>query len=174
MAPQEQTHSEIVQHLENGRQDLLAAVAGLSEAQAKVRPDPARWSALDCVEHITLVEDRFLGWLASAKPLETPNPDKQKEAGVLARMADRSSRAQAPDAVQPAGRFATLEEALEQFNANRNRSIQTAIDRFHELYKVGVEHPRLGPMNGMELMLLITGHARRHAAQIREARAALD
>ena len=173
MAPQQKTQSEIVKHLEDGRLDLLAAVAGLSDAQAKMRPDPARWSALDCVEHVTIVEDRFLGWLATAKPLEAPNPDQQKEAGVLARVTDRSTRIQAPDAIHPAGRFATLEQALEQFNANRNRSVQTAIDRYHELYHLGVEHPRLGAMNGVELMLLITGHARRHAEQIREVRAAL-
>jgi uncharacterized damage-inducible protein DinB len=171
MAPQEKT--EIVQHLERGREELIAAVAGLSDSQAATRPDPARWSVLDCVEHITIVEDRFLAWLNNAKKLEAARVDKEKEAGLLARVADRSARAQAPEAVVPAGRFASLAAAVEQFNVNRNRSVQFAQDRFDELYSLAAEHPRFGPLNGSELLMVIVGHARRHALQIQEVRAAL-
>jgi uncharacterized damage-inducible protein DinB len=177
MAPQEKIEKdklEIVQHLERGREDFLAAVAGLDESQAKVRPDPARWSVLDCVEHVATVEERFLGWLQSAKKLDEPRIDKEKEAGLLARVADRSTRAQSPEAALPTGRFATLAQALEQFNAGRTRSIQFAQDRSDELYYLVAEHPRFGPMNGAEFLVIITAHARRHAAQIRETRAAME
>src|ERR1700722_19175959 len=177
MAPEERleiVQDEIVQHLERGRADFLASVAGLSASQAALRPDPARWSVLDCVEHVTIVEERFLGWLENAKKLDTPSIDKQKEADLLVRVADRSARAQAPEAVVPNGRFTTLEQALEQFNANRNRSVQFAQDRSDELYSLAAEHPRFGPMNGAEFLIIITAHARRHAAQIQEVRAALE
>ena len=70
MAPKERT--EIVDNLERSRQEFMAALAGLTELQAKVRPDPDRWSVLDCVEHVTTVEERFLGWLQSGKKLEEP------------------------------------------------------------------------------------------------------
>jgi uncharacterized damage-inducible protein DinB len=172
MAPEER--SEIVQHLERGRQEFMAAVAGLAESQAKVRPDPARWSVLDCVEHVTTVEARFLGWLDTAKKLDAPRIDKEKEAGLLVRIADRSTRAQSPEAVLPIGRFTTLEQALEQFNVNRTRSIQFANDRSDELYYLASEHRRFGPMNGAEFLIIIAAHARRHAAQIQEVRAALS
>ena len=172
MAPEERL--EIVQHLERGRADFLASVAGLAESQAKVRSDPARWSVLDCVEHVTVVEERFLGWLENAEKLDQPRIDKQKEAGLLTRVADRSTRAQSPEAVLPVGRFATLEQALEKFNLNRTRSIQFAQERSDELYYLAAEHPRFGPMNGAEFLMIITAHARRHAAQIQEVRAALE
>ena len=58
-------------------------MAGLTEAQATIRPDPERWSVLDCVEHVTLVEERFLGWLEKAKKLDAPRIDKEKEAGLI-------------------------------------------------------------------------------------------
>jgi uncharacterized damage-inducible protein DinB len=166
--------TEIVQHLERGREEFLASVAGLTEAEVKVRPDPARWSVLDCVEHVALVEERFLGRLESAQKLDTACVDKQKEAGLLVRVADRSARASAPDAVVPTGRFASLAEAMEQFNAARARSIQFAQERGEDLYYLASEHPRFGPMNGVEYMMIITAHARRHADQIRETRAALQ
>jgi hypothetical protein len=172
MAPREKTG--IVQNLEHSRQEFLAAVAGLSESQAKARPDPARWSVLDCVEHVTSVEERFHGWLESAKRLDAPRIDKEKEAGLMARVPDRSVRAQSPDAVLPAGRFPTLEQALAQFNAGRTRSIQFAEDRCDDLYCLASEHPRFGPVNGVELLIVIAGHCRRHAEQIRETRAALE
>jgi uncharacterized damage-inducible protein DinB len=172
MAPQEKI--EIVQNLERSRQEFIAAVAGLNEAQAKVRPDPARWSVLDCVEHVTRVEERFLGWLEAANKLDTPRIDKEKEAALMARIPDRSVRAQSPEAVLPTGRFVTLEQALEQFNAGRTRSIQFAEDRCDELYCLASEHPRFGPMNGVEFLIIIAGHSRRHGAQIKETRAALE
>jgi uncharacterized damage-inducible protein DinB len=172
MAPVER--SEIVQHLERGRAEFLASVAGLSASQVTIRPDPARWSVLDCVEHVTIVEERFLGWLENAKKLDTPRVDKEKEAGLLVRVADRSTRAQSPEAVLPTGRFKTLELALEQFNLNRTRSIQFAQDRSDELHCLAAEHPRFGPMNGAEFLMIITAHARRHAAQIQEVRATLE
>jgi uncharacterized damage-inducible protein DinB len=172
MAPEQKT--EIVQHLERGRQDFMDAVAGIPDSQVTIRPDPARWSVLDCVEHVTVVEDRFLGWLENAKKLDTPRVDQEKEAGLLVRVADRTNRAQSPEAALPTGRFTTLAQALEQFNVNRTRSIQFAQDRSDELYYLAAEHPRFGPMNGAEFLMIITAHARRHAAQIREVRAALE
>jgi uncharacterized damage-inducible protein DinB len=172
MAPQER--SEIVQNLERSRQEFIAAVAGLNESQAKVRPDPARWSVLDCVEHVTTVEERFQGWLNAAKKLDVPRIDKEKEAALMARVPDRSMRVNAPEAVLPTGRFMTLEQALEQFNTGRTRSIQFAEERCDDLYFLASEHPRFGPVNGTELLIVIAGHSRRHAEQIKETRAALE
>lgn len=172
MAPKER--AEIVEDLERSRQEFIAALAGLTESQANARPDPERWSVLDCVEHVTTVEERFQGWLNAAKKLDAPRIDKDKEAGLMARVPDRSTRVKAPEAVVPAGRFTTLEQALEQFNAGRTRSIQFAEDRCDDLYCLASEHPRFGPVNGVELLIIIAGHSRRHAAQIRETRAALE
>jgi len=171
MAPGEQT--EIVDNLEQSRQEFMASVEGLTEWQAKVRPDAERWSVLDCVEHVVSVEERLLGLLEGAEKLDTPRIDKAKEAGLTARMPDRSTRAKAPDAVLPSGRFQTLAEALHQFAAARTRSIQFAEDRCDNLYHLTCAHPRFGPMNGVEFLIVIAGHCRRHAAQIRETRAAL-
>jgi DinB superfamily len=171
MAPQEKT--EIIQHLERSRDEFLAALAGVSEEQARLRTDPERWSVLDCVEHVAFVENRFLGWLRDAKKLDAPQVDKAKEAGLATRVPDRSTRVKAPEAAVPNGRFETLDQALAEFNAARVRSIGIATEQGDALYLLATEHPRFGPVNGMELMIIMAGHARRHAEQIRETRAAL-
>jgi len=171
MAPKEKT--EIVDNLERSRAEFLAAVAGIGESQARVRPGPERWSVLDCIEHVTVVEERFLGWLEKAEKLDAPRIDKEKEAGLTARIPDRSTHLNAPEAVLPTGRFATIEEAMERFNAGRDRSIRFAEDRADELYSLASAHPRLGPMNGVEFLIIIAGHSRRHAQQIRETSSAI-
>jgi hypothetical protein len=172
MAPTDRT--EIVQNLERSREELLAAVEGLTEAQARLRPGPERWSVLDCVEHVAFVEDRFFGWLEKAEKLEMPRRDREKEIRLMTMLPNRSVRVQAPEAVLPVGQFGTLEEAVAQFNARRTRSVRFAEERSNDLYLLAAEHPRFGPVNGVELLIITVGHTRRHADQIRETRAALE
>ena len=168
-----ETRSEIWQSLEDSRLEFNNSVAGVSEAQAKTRPAAGRWSVVDCVEHVTTVEERFLGRLEGAERLSVPRVDKQKEADLMARLPNRSTPLQAPAMVQPSGRFPTLADALAGFNAVRARSIQFAEGRAADLSSLALDHARFGPVNGTEMLIIIAGHARRHAAQIREIRAAL-
>jgi hypothetical protein len=171
MAPQEE--NEIVKCLVDSRADFRAAAEGVSEAQASVRPEPGRWSVLECVEHIVIAEGRFLGWLQNPVADPAPPMDKEKEAKLLLGVSGRSQRVNAPEPVHPTGRFATLAEALVQFDAVRANSIEFAESSGAGLYSVAAKHPFFGAVNGAEVMVLIAAHARRHAAQIREIRAAL-
>lgn len=168
-----ETRTDTVQLLEDSRKDFESAVSGISEAQAGQRPAPGRWSVLECVEHVAVVEERFLRRLREAGRLAKPRVDPSKETDLLARMIDRTARAQAPEAVLPANRFPGLTQALEEFRAARGRTIRFAHESGEELYSLAVEHARLGAMNGAEFMRIIAGHSRRHAAQIRDARVAL-
>jgi uncharacterized damage-inducible protein DinB len=171
MTPQERV--EVIPMLEDSRAEFLAAVGSVSEEQAAAKPDPNRWSVLECVEHVTFVEDRFLKRLETAPRLNAPRLDKHKEADLAVRVPDRTTRADAPEVVRPTGRFRSLAQAMEQFNSNRDATIRFAKDRAAELYWLALEHPRFGPVNGSEFLVIIAGHARRHAAQIREAKTTL-
>ena len=163
---------EMIGTLEASRQDLHAAAA-VPESQARINPEAGRWSVIDCVEHVVLAEERFLGWLEKGNEVETARANPQKEAELAVAVTNRASRAQAPEAAQPKGRFGSLAEALAAFDAVRNRSVQFVQQRGSKLYQLMAEHPRFGPMNGAEFVQIIAGHARRHAAQIREVRASL-
>jgi hypothetical protein len=171
VAPQGQ--SEIVKCLEDSRVDFRAAVEGVTEAQAKLNPAPERWSILQCVEHVVVTESSFLSWLENPLTEPVPPQDKEKEAKLLAGVSGRARPGDAPEAVQPKGRFATLAEALEQFETVRAASLRFAESAGADLYSLAARHSFIGLMNGAEVMVLIAAHARRHAAQIREIRAAL-
>ncbi len=171
MAPAES--SAIVKILEDSRADFHAAVDGISESHAKVCPAPGRWSVLECVEHIALSESRLLGWLQN--PIADPAPpvDKEKEARLFTGVASRTQRVEAPEPARPTGRFATLADAMEQFDAARAGSIRFAERQGERLYALAARHPFFGACNGQEVMVLMAAHARRHATQIREIRTAL-
>lgn len=171
MAPQER--NEIVHNLERSREEFLEAVAGLTDEQAKMKPGPERWSVLECVEHVAFVEERFLGWLDQAEKLDARRMDREKELRLMAMIPDRSVRVKAPEAVIPTGQYTTLEDATARFKAMRARSIQFA-EKPGDLYCLASEHPRWGPVNGVELLIIIAGHSRRHGEQIREIRAELE
>ncbi len=162
----------LVEALESGREDFLDAVRGLTETAAKTKPSPERWSVLDCVEHVVVVEERFIGWL-DAGSAAVKDADPQNETRLLTMLTDRSSKLTAPEAVVPTGRFRSLDEAVTSFGAARERSLRIVKQRGDKLYSVGAKHLRLGDLNGVEIVHLIAGHARRHASQIRETRAAL-
>ncbi len=171
MSPE--TKTEIVQTLENGRQEFLETVIGLSEADAQARPQPGRWSVLDCIEHVSTVEEVFLGRIENAPRQGAPEINRQHEADLASRVKDRSNRVEAPEFVRPSGRYRSMADALEAFQAVRQRTIRFAEQNSADLYSFAGAHPRFGPLNGIEFLVMMNSHVLRHAAQIRELRAAL-
>ena len=172
MAPSETI--DILEILEKSTEDFQAAAGGVPESLAKTRPEANRWSVLDCVEHVTTVEEMFLKRLASGEYTEAPSKDKERESALAERFVDRTNKRQAPETVLPKGRFTSLAEGLEVFHSARGRTVQFARERGADLYTLASMHPAFGPLNGVEALMIIAGHARRHAEQIREVRAALE
>jgi hypothetical protein len=167
MAPQEA--NEVIVALESGRAEMVEAVSGLTDEQAKKRPTPERWSVLECVEHVTFVELRFLSMLKASEAGPAAERDAEKEAAMQVRVVDRSNRRNAPEAVHPQGKYSTVAEALEAFHAQRDETVQFAKDEDSKLSGRTAKHLVLGTLNGVETVLLIAGHGKRHTEQIREA-----
>jgi uncharacterized damage-inducible protein DinB len=76
MAPQE--IRDVVEKLEHARAELIVAVNGLTEEQARARPAPDRWSVLECLEHVNSVERRFLGMVRKSEA-GTPAAQQPKD-----------------------------------------------------------------------------------------------
>jgi hypothetical protein len=174
MAPQEtapQKTQDVAGQLESSRAELIAALSGLTDDQVRTRPTPERWSVLECLEHVSFVERRFLGMVKTSEAGTPVERNNEREAELRDRMQDRVNRRTAPEAVRPAGKHGSLPEALEDFNATRDETIRFASDQGANLLTRSANHPVLGPLNGVEALLLIVGHCRRHTEQMREAAA---
>jgi hypothetical protein len=168
-----QASIDLVASLKDSRETLLESLAGITEADAARRPGPDRWCALDCVEHLTIAEEVTLGRLKTAEPLAEPIHLPEREVRMAEGVSGRANRVQAPPAALPAGRFASLAEALEAYTTARGRTI-AFVEAAPNLRSVQVTHPFFGPISGHELALITAAHSVRHAAQIREIREQIE
>jgi len=164
--------NSILQALDDSRAELHAAMEGLTDEQTRTRPAPNRWSVLDCVEHLFVVEGRVLARLEN--PEQTPAPDANAaREQKLTNVDKRDTRISAPDASLPVGRFTSLTQALDSFDAARTHTIAFAKSRGAGVYTISSVHPVFGPLNGADTLILAAAHTRRHIDQIREVRVML-
>jgi len=164
---------QLLRLLTASRKKLLESAEGLTDEQARLRPAEDRWSILECVEHVGLVEDVMFSAVTTKMVPAEPPANRIREQEIISRATDRNRKLGAPETVKPGGKFATLSEALEHFERSRARTIEYVENCNSDLRAVAASHPVLGQATGQEFMLILALHPARHALQILEAREAL-
>ncbi len=165
---------QILALLEQGRTTLLAALDGVTDAQAIRIPAPGKWSILGCVEHIAFSEDYFFSQIAKAAPSETSIANPEREAKMLARGADRSRPMESPAEGHPNGAFPTLAAALAHFLESRNRTLDFVRSNQEDLRTKVTWHPILKHANCHEMLISMCVHVLRHVKQIEEIKADVE
>jgi hypothetical protein len=160
---------QLLESLETGRDALTEAVSGLADDAAAKSPGPGRWSVLECVEHLALVEDYLFAQIAASKPSETPVGSRLRENNILKRGADRTRTLEAPEVARPKGRFPTVAEALSAFSTSRDRTIAYVQSLQEDPRLRTAHHPLIGDVNCYETLLIMAVHPHRHVQQIQEA-----
>jgi DinB superfamily len=164
---------QLLRLLTASRKKLLESAEGLTDEQARLRPAEDRWSILECVEHVGLVEDVMFSAVTTKMAPAEPPANRIREQEIISRATDRNRKLGAPETVKPGGKFATLSKALEHFERSRARTIEYVENCNSDLRAVAASHPVLGQATGQEFMLILALHPARHALQILEAREAL-
>lgn len=122
---------------------------------------------LDCVEHVAGAENFMLGLLKGpSRPRSADAPNREQL--FLERVANRSSKVEAPERGRPTGRFPTLDAARKQFETSRAGTILFAEQNTEDLRATEVPHPLFGEVSAYELLIIMAKHAERHAQQIEE------
>jgi hypothetical protein len=152
---------------------LVAAVAGVSDEGARRRPEPERWSVLECVEHVVLVEDSAFARISVHSTPGAPPAELRREGQILRGMTKRELKFTAPDFAQPTGRYSSLAEALQEFRKRRARTVAYVEQYQEDPRNRTTLHPALGPVSCQEMFLVLALHPARHALQIRETRKSL-
>jgi DinB superfamily len=174
MTAMENTDREqLLRLLKASRKKLVESVEDLTDEQAKARPAEDRWSILECVEHVGQVEDAiFAAVTTKLAPTDAP-ADRSRETKIISGATDRNRKVPAPEHVKPAGKFASLADALAYFEKSRARSIEYVETCDKDLRTIAGAHPVLGQASGQEFMIIMALHPARHALQILEARESL-
>jgi|SRR5690242_13431728 DinB family protein len=165
--------------LDRSRAALRAAVEAVPAHSRSARPDPERWSAAEVVEHLSIVERTFGGWIDKALTQRAEQLTRELAdraalpAPIEARMADRVNRRNAPEAARPSGSV-SCDDGLKHLESGheRLRSIVSAADGL-ALSEVTVDHPFFGSLTVYQWIELIAAHESRHTEQIKEIAVAL-
>jgi DinB superfamily len=169
-------HDRAIDYLKQTQKDFLAAIDGVSEAQWKFKASPDRWSIAETAEHIALAE-QMIWELVTGKIMKSPAaPEKRaevagKEETIMKVIPDRSRKAQAPERLQPTGRWATRAELMKDFEAIRGQEIVYLTETKEDLRNHFEEHPFLKTMDAYQWLLFNGAHSKRHTAQILEVKA---
>ncbi len=160
--------------LNRSRQTLLDAVDGVTENQARWKPAADRWSILEYVEHLAVSDDGLIAVInrslsTPARP-ETEAQRREREAKIRETPVPRGAN-RAPEMLQPASRFGSLQDAVAAFLAARERSIEYARTTQEDIRSHFTDHSVLGPLDGYQWLMGNARHAETHAGHIRELRA---
>jgi len=162
----------LVAELRAGEAALRASLAGLDVEMVNRSPAPDRWSILQCVEHLAVVEDYLCTRIEQATRADRTQNDRREQL-IVERGLDRSFRFPAPTVAEPAGRFSSLEEAIGAFADARARTIRFVETCGDDLRALTTTHPLIGTVNCHEMLLVMAVHPRRHVQQIEEIRQSL-
>ncbi len=167
-----------VAEFEGSRQVFLDATRGLSPAQWNFKPAPERWSVAECAEHIALSEN-FLFGVVTEKVMKTPAAPEKREAAkgkeelVLKFVQDRTHKATAPEPLDPTKRPMNPEDSMKLFLESRAHTIEyiktTQDDLRDHFYDLPA--PTVGTLDAYQWLFFLSGHTRRHTAQILEVKA---
>lgn len=172
-APSEK--QQLAAMLEENTTAFHEAISGLSEEQWTFRESEDRWSIGEVAEHIVISEGLLSGMLQNVVLASEPNPaaadsvtvtDEQ----VVALMADRSQKFQAPEQGIPKGVYATPEDAAAALDAARAATFEL-LNTDKDLRMHFGPHPAFGKIDGHQWFLFLISHANRHLAQIAQVKA---
>ena len=163
-----------LKYLESTKQGVIDATKGLSAAQWNFKSGPDRWSVAEVMEHIAAAEDYIRGNITENVMKAPPRADGEDVAAldqaVLAKVPDRSHKAQAPDPLKPTNRFGSPEAALKHFLESR-QTTENFLMSHDDLRAHATDSPMGKKLDGYQWVLFLTAHSERHTKQILEVKA---
>jgi hypothetical protein len=162
-----------IKQLDQSRGRLLHLLQGLSTDQLTHRPDPARWSIAENVEHVVVVEKRLLGAIDKLLA-EPPDPSRQCalcDAEVVWVVGNVVDPLKAPERALPTLRW-PAEALLQEFETARRQTRDFTSSTAGDLRHHFIPHPFFGDFDCYQWLLAIGAHCNRHCAQSEPVRAA--
>jgi hypothetical protein len=128
----------------------------------------------DVVEHIAASEDLFLSMVTEKVIKAPPRPAgedvKALDELVMARIPDRTQKAQAPEELKPTNRFGSPEAALKHFVQSREKTI-AYLRTTNGLRDHAMDSPLGKKLDAYQWLIFCAAHSDRHTKQINEVRA---
>ncbi len=139
-----------------------------------MKPAANRWSVAEVTEHIAAAEDFLMGMITTQvmKAPARPAGDDVKAIDdmVVAKVPDRSKKAQAPEPLKPTNRYGSPAGSLKHFTEARAQT-EDFLKTHDDLRDHAIDSPMGKKLDGYEWILFVAGHSERHTKQINEVKA---
>lgn len=166
-----------VAELNKTQERFMNVVGGLSDAQLNFKPSPEAWSVAECVEHLAISEGMIGGMLQGA--LKTPADPSMRDSvqmtdeKLLGMISSRVQKVKTGEAFEPSGKFGSHVETVNAFLDKRGEHIEYVENTKDDLRNHYGKLP-FGTIDGVQILLFMSGHTERHVAQMEEVMAHKD
>ncbi len=156
---------------------LTSTIEGLTKAQLNFKSTPKAWSVAECVEHLAISEGMIDGMLQGA--LKTPADASKRDSvkisdkDLLAMISSRDKKVKTGEAFEPSGKFGSHKETVQTFLIKRGAHIEYLKTTTDDLRNHYGQSP-FGTIDGIQILLFMSGHTERHVKQMEEAIAHTD
>jgi uncharacterized damage-inducible protein DinB len=171
-----EAYTFISTYLAHNRDQLMAALEGLTPAQWAFRPNDNAWTLAEVAEHLAVAEQGLLRGAQKVVGLPAA-PERLAEVKVsyediVHRTTNRGVRVEAPERVIPTGKFADGPAALRAFAEQREAALAWLEQaKEQDLHHHFGSHPTLGTLDASQLLVFMAAHCERHLGQIAELKA---
>lgn len=168
-----------VAELQKTQDRLTSTVKGLSKAQLNFKSSPESWSVAECVEHLAISEGMIGGMLQGA--LKTPADASKRDSvkigdkDLMGIISSRDQKVKTGEAFEPSGKFGSHKETVQAFLTKRGEHIEylkTTTDDLRNHY--GQLPLPFGTIDGLQILMFMSGHTERHVKQMEEVIAHTD
>ncbi|NVK85003.1 MAG: DinB family protein [Cytophagia bacterium] len=164
-----------IKYLNEATKELEQTVKGLSEAQLKYRPDANSWSVEDCLKHLTISEANIWAGFVEAALQQEPDPSKRSEVKasdemILGMIESRDQKVQTSESFQPVNKEGDFKTVLKEFKSLRAAHLKWLKKTDEDLRNRYAQTP-VGTIDAYQGVLFISGHVKRHTAQMKEVMA---
>ena len=160
---------ERYENLSQKRQALLEHLDSRSPETLSFKTGPDKWSVVEAIEHLVVVEDNFLEQVGANIPSSTLDPDKKspEKYKIVLKVMQRDVEVDVPhESMEPHGHFG-FNELLEKWESSREK-MQSLLEKIDsdDPDAMVYHHPYAGPLNIAETLEFMEVHFDNHVRHI--------
>ncbi|MBO0997141.1 DinB family protein [Bacillus sp. SD075] len=153
------------------REELLHAVNGLSDEQLNAHPETGRWSIIQVLDHLYLMERAITKSISDKLKSDDSFPAVDKPIELTL---NREVKVLAPPFVIPSESFQTLSEVKDKLSESRKAFVQVVDDaKEMDLEQKSFPHPLFKDLSLKQWITFVGLHEKRHLLQMEELKTKL-
>jgi hypothetical protein len=157
-------HAAVISALEANLDQLERLITRMTPEALSLRPGPDRWSPIEILEHLAVVERGVHRQVTAAAAVPATDLRTEEKDALIDGAGTVVTPWRAPEFVVPTSRFG--DQCLEIFRNRRISTINLASTLDVDWRAHHAEHPLLGTLDVGQWFLLAARHGERHARQI--------